>query len=731
MQKLLKISRMCIASVCMCVCGGVFFVESDAVSAADTNRNRGRAGVATTARMPVMPTLPINSMGNLSVNVNHANYNGLVVPNDTPGGGNGGDNPGGGNGGGDNPGGGNGGGDNPGGGNGGGNTNPECPDGGVRNSKYTVDSCMNDVLACVNGGALPNGINSLFNEDLRNSIMNGMGLCFSQVEYCIANVRRDCVNVYRSASDVWLDFNARKVQPEYYSFVLRRTGLTPNQAENTCWLLDKNTYGASFNAVSNNANVTSEYANKVGAYNGALNNTLSKANPQGVLVNNNNPGVDGQRGHYARWDAEQAQCLLRVAAYNKDEQIKNSWLFGAVGNDDLAQVWKATGDTFLCNKDLFGFSLMNNTKTTAVVGVGGGTLLGAGIGAMAGHGERAFDCNVESHRQELVKQLRDSGNAGILNQYLDEQISITANTINTAQCRGIVDLYDRYVKIKDAVASCSTQTTQAQSAMMVTITYQNSSNVQPQSKQGTGNPGNDGGAKQQSNQETGNPGNDGGPKQLSGQGTDECYFKNLDKEMSYANTIYCDQENRGSCIPTSTMKQQLSSLDKVFNNLTVLQGEKSNRVKTTLTGAGIGAGAGGLATAITALVEKNNINCRVGDGLQQVAFGKSYSIDALRDFYVKWNLHLPDTIAPTGLVTNCNDWNETCGKITDLSECNSAQINYRPGNVATTTLVHSACRASGSVCMVNVPVARSHGACLDSQTPDVPDVPVVPGTNNQ
>lgn len=71
-----------------------------------------------------------------------------------------------------------------------------------------------------------------------------------------------------------------------------------------------------------------------------------------------------------------ATCLIRVAAYNKDKHISNSWLFGAAGDDRPAEVWKAAGDTFSCNKDLFGFSLMNDTSTAAVVGVGGGTVLG-------------------------------------------------------------------------------------------------------------------------------------------------------------------------------------------------------------------------------------------------------------------------------------------------------------------------------------------------------------------
>ena len=159
---------------------------------------------------------------------------------------------------------------------------------------------MDDVLSCVNNGALAGGLNDLFNEDVRNAIVNGMGLCSIQVEKCMETVRRDCKPVYRSIADVWVDFNSRKVQPAYYNFVLRKTGLTPNQAENTCWLLDKNTYGPSFAAVANSGKTTSEYDQKVGAYNGQLGNVLIKNNPMGAKVNDGNPGVDGERGHYAR-----------------------------------------------------------------------------------------------------------------------------------------------------------------------------------------------------------------------------------------------------------------------------------------------------------------------------------------------------------------------------------------------------------------------------------------------
>ena len=249
------------------------------------------AGNVSSARMPTMPTVSLNTVGNPAVHtINQpveATYNHNIIPTPEP------------------------------------TPDPkpvsECPDGGVKNSIYTISMCMNDVLQCVNTGALQGGLNDLFNEDVRNSIMGGMKLCQAAIDKCIADVRVNCRNVYAETNDVWLDFNSRIVQPEYYNFVLRKTGLTPNQAENTCLLLDRNTYGSSFAAVSDLNEVNNEYNNKVGAYNAANNGTLSKDNPQGVAVNT--VGYDGNRGHYARWDAANGECLIRVAAYNKDKLI--------------------------------------------------------------------------------------------------------------------------------------------------------------------------------------------------------------------------------------------------------------------------------------------------------------------------------------------------------------------------------------------------------------------------
>ena len=691
MQNMLKTLEKCL--VCMLVMAGTsaVFADTPARNSAMTGRS-GRDNV-NTARMPVMPILPVNAVGNMSVEPGNVTPSNPTPDNPTP----------------DDP------------------TpdtpvtpvEPDCPDGGVANSEYTVETCMNDVLACVNGGALPNGINSLFNEDLRNSIVNGMGLCLTQVEHCVTTVRKNCQNVYASSSDVWLDFNARKVQPEYYSFVLRQTGLTPTQAENTCLLLDRNTYGLSFDAVSSTDNVTSEYAKNVGAYNSQMNNTLSKANPLGAKINDT--GIDGKRGYYARWDAENAQCLLRVAAYNKDDHITNSWLFGIAGDETPAEIWKEAGSTFTCNKDLFGFSLMPKTKTTAAVAIPGGTLLGAGIGAMAGHGDRDFDCKDEDMRKQLFKKLQGASVIGPLNLFLDTDLSNAANTMSLAQCNEVVYLYDQWQKGQEAVKFCDSK--------FAGLSIEIERKVKEKTEIC------DGDQVDQCAEEVYN-----GVCMLEGKliskcngvslddiklwlttlpKDHKCTFHRLNTEFRDAEGLYCSGGE--DCVSVDEFQKELDSLKKIFGSIDLLDGQKSNRLKTTLIGAGTGAAVGGTATAITAFVERNNINCRVADGLARVGFGKSYTIDRLRDFYVKWALNLPNTIAPTAVVTNCDNWQLTCALFTDANECTNAQFNYRPGNLSSTTLVRNPCKPSGSACIANLSVAQSNGACL--VTPETPDTP--------
>ncbi len=699
-----------ISAVSMAVCALVG-VANAATGRTGYENVRNASGPASMVRMPSMPTLPIGTVGNLSTNLpTGGGASQPDVPNnpDTP------DNP-------DNP-------DKP-----DEPVEPECPDGGVKNSAYTVEMCMNDVLRCVNNGALPNGLNNLFNEEVRHAVENGMGLCAAQVEKCVTDVRRNCANVYRSSADVWIDFNSRKVQPEYYNFVLRKTGLTPNQAENTCRLLDKNTYGPSFAAVANDGKTTAEYNKTVGAYNSQQGNMLVKTNPQGVKVNDGNPGVDGSRGHYARWDAETATCLIRVAAYNKDKHISNSWLFGAAGDDRPAEVWKAAGDTFSCNKDLFGFSLMNDTSTAAVVGVGGGTVLGAGIGAIAGHGNRDFNCNLGKHRELLMDELKDGRAVGIVNEYIVNDIDITQKTMDEESCGEIVELFDKYYQYETAIAECEGAKYEYKSLITVKLSFDETDGeaaavqaVAPWcSEEGFDTIV---GCQNFLNRQCA----------LAGD-VDKCRAKLIEKGVSFTevsasaeelvegqdcvlralNTAkangefpWCSQS--GACITANNVETELKRLDSVFGkDITdlLIKGEKSNMAKSVGIGAAVGAGTGGLATAITAFVERNNISCRVGDGLEQVAFNKSHSIGTLKDFYVKWNLRVPDVVAPTATITDCQSWKNTCATFADLEQCADAQFNYKPAGAPTTTLIRSVCAVSGSACIENYPVAKSHGAC--------------------
>lgn len=657
--------------------------------------NRAGANTAVSSqRMPTMPTLPNLSVGNITTNLPSVNTPSYNPDNNKPDI----DDP-------DEP-------DKP---------VTECPDGGVKDSSYTVDDCMNDVLLCVNTGALPNGINDLFNEDLRNSIINGMNLCLPQVEKCIADVRINCSNVYRTATDVWIDFNSRKVQPEYYNFVLRKTGLTPNQAENTCLLLDVNTYGSSFNAISNSGKVTAEYNIGVGAYNSQNGNMLVKNNPQGVELNYGNDGVDGQRGHYARWDPTTAECWIRVAAYNKDTQIKNSWLFGAAGDDQPAEVWRLVGDTFTCNRDLFGFSLMNQTNTAAVVGIGGGAVVGAGVGAIAGHGARAFDCTNKKHRDLLTEEIRTDANFGSISEYLENTIPATVDVITQNQCEEIVDLYDRYIQVKEALKKCNTVNATSENTTIYSKVEAQCRNyksledcfkyvdmLKPCIDRGftTLKQCTDLIAQQNALDAV-------AATSASASENEFCSFQPLNLARVRGDSIYCNSGTAG-CVNAVQIGVDVERLDKIFNSEIedlLRNGEDSNIGKSIGIGVGVGVGAGGLATAITAFVERSNISCHVGDGLAQVGYGKSYSIGSLKDFYVKWNLNLPDTILPTGTAVDCASWKRACSTIEDLNQCKAAQINYKPAGASSITLIPSACAVSGSACIENYPVAKSYGAC--------------------
>ena len=653
----------------------------------------GRAGATTagaTQRMPTMPSMPNFSVGNISMDMPS------IVPDtpDTP------DNP-------DNP-------DDPDEPDNPDNPDdpdepiePECPDGGVENSTYTIDNCMDDLLLCINSGALPGGLNDMFNDELRASIVNGMNLCAPTVERCITDVRKDCTNVYRTAADVWTDFNSRKVQPAYYNFVLLKTGLTPHQAENTCKLLDVNTYGSSFNAVSNAGGVTAEYNIGTGAYNNQNGGLLIKRNPQGATLNYGNSGVDGARGHYARWDAGTAECWVRVAAYNKDQQIKNSWLFGAVGNDQPAEVWRRAGDTFTCNRDLFGFSLMNQTNTAAVVGIGGGAVVGAGVGAIAGHGDRAFDCSIEKHREMLTDLLKNDNLIGDINALIDNpntRLSNVDGVMNQSQCNQVVELYEKF-----AQGSTTFIKGQEQSYRM-NITLTCGSDIQACFDEHAKSCAAQGFTTIKQCQDYLNA------QQPNCTGDLDSCKETFRAQHGLSDAVQINIIDRGTTeYSDGTPPEEIQDLLRVFSNTDLVDllknGEESNMGKAIGIGAGVGAGAGGLATAITAFVERSNISCHVGDNLAQVGYNKSYAIESLKDFYVKWNLNLPDIVTPTGTATDCASWRRACNTVTDLEQCASTQITYKPTDGSTVMQIPGACAVSGGVCMENYPVAKSHGAC--------------------
>ncbi len=692
-------------------------------NAADNGRpNRS----AMTARMPTMPVVSLNTVGNpavqnidLSGNLSVSEGSIVptpVVPTPTP----------------DTP-------------------KSECEDGGVKNSTYTTTMCMNDILQCINGGALQGGLNDMFNDEVRNSIMGGMRLCQAQIDKCIRDVRVNCKNFYSSNADVWMNFNCSIVQPEYYNFVLRKTGLTPNQAENTCLLIDRNTYGSSFAAVSDTNAVNTEYNNGVGAYNKSGNGNLSKLNPQGVIVNT--VGYDGNRGHYARWDASKAECLVRVAAYNKDKLITNSWLFGAVGNNNPAEVWEKAGSTFTCNKELFDFSsLLNDTKTAAVIGVGGGTVLGAAIGAGAGAavynkklkaqnaadeelaGQSMNPCADENYVKKLSYQIANGNKKYVLQNYLYENVKLKQGAdgktlteveeassnklfnertdwynLNQKQCEAILDLYAKAEFYDSAIRSCRDNP----------VNRKILGKLQTQSRSAyerleIGAP--DGSVAIMSGSYNCGPAEDITSADINTfNGT--CLFVPL--QLGFAvennNSPFCN--HNGLCRTVDQIDIELNDMRRLLSEIkpvvpaSVADGSAKKLSKGAEIGKGLaigavtGAAAGGLATGITALIERSNITCKVGDGLNSVALGKSHSIDSLKDFYVKWNLHLPDSaVSTTGasnatysgsleqmcydyfnkaqpseetrLVRDEREWGQYCSSITDLNKCVSAKIYY-------------------------------------------------------
>ena len=453
--------------------------------------------------------------------------------------------------------------------------------------------------------------------------------------------------------------------------------------------------------------VTAEYNIGTGAYNNQNGGLLIKRNPQGATLNYGNSGVDGARGHYARWDAGTAECWVRVAAYNKDQQIKNSWLFGAVGNDQPAEVWRRAGDTFTCNRELFGFSLMNQTNTAAVVGIGGGAVVGAGVGAIAGHGDRAFDCSIEKHREMLTDLLKNDNLIGDINALIDNpntRLSNVDRIMSQSQCNQVVELYEKFSQGRMTFISGEEQSYR----MIITLTC--GSDIQACFNEHAKSCAAQGFTTIKQCQDY-----------LSAQqpnctGDLDACEETFRAQYGLSDTVQIDITDMGTTeYSDGTTPEEIEDLQRVFSNTDLVDllknGEESNMGKAIGIGAGVGAGAGGLATAITAFVERSNISCHVGDNLAQVGYNKSYAIESLKDFYVKWNLNLPDIVTPTGTATDCASWRRACNTVTDLEQCASTQITYKPTDGSTVMQIPGACAVSGGVCMENYPVAKSHGAC--------------------
>jgi hypothetical protein len=333
---------------------------------------------------------------------------------------------------------------------------------------------------------------------------------------------------------------------------------------------------------------------------------------------------------------------------------------------------------------------------------------------------------------DLNKQLSESGKVGVLNRYLEEENKIPANgNISEQSCNAILNVYESYlegtsidpincsISPKKMFASvtlanfcCDTTATGTQPCTTCAVDV-----VDTDKKYDFNKVIIDGEIYKVSGKISSKKQADIKANMLvdisyvpKNGTTVDCTFKDLQQGFANGEDIVCESKT-GACIEGSAFKSQIKELTGVFSSLEILKGEKSNVGVSTAVGAGVGATAGGLATAITAFVEKNNITCHVGDGLKKVGFGKSYSIDGLKDFYVKWALNLPDTVMPTSYVTNCDSWKKACNSLNDLNQCAVAQVNYRPTNSSATQLVDTACVVSGSICTENTVVTTSHGAC--------------------
>ena len=151
------------AGFCALWMSGADAASAGRVAYSGARANMYGAGAANTARMPGAPTLPTNSVGNMGGSIYNNKNTSISNPEPDP--------------------------------------DPD-PDPVSECGTMTVEDCMISIASCINNGALPNGINDLFDEDVRNAILNGMGLCAAQVDVCIDQVEvktenNECKKIFK------------------------------------------------------------------------------------------------------------------------------------------------------------------------------------------------------------------------------------------------------------------------------------------------------------------------------------------------------------------------------------------------------------------------------------------------------------------------------------------------------------------------------------------------------
>jgi len=571
---------------------------------------------------------------------------------------------------------------------------------------FTVQDCMNQLSACVEG-SLSGGIAAMFELSMRTAILSGMDLCGEIVERCVIsatvlniNAQGNQTNVRAYAqtgrSGVWHDFNSRVVQPAYFNMVMRNNGgLTPNQAERVCLLIDRNVHGDSFAAVGGGTgggsfawnNVTGEFGQPIGQFNeqGGTRPTPDPLGRQGI-------GIDHQRGHYGRWNAREGTCSVRVAAYRSGNLITLNQLLGMGGQGD-AETWINAGESFSCTGNLFDGRILNQTATAALIGVGGGTVLGAGIGAGIGG---AGVGNV------LLGATAGAAAGGIIGGVIDSREDDN-NFFGTGMVTGVV-------------VGAGVGTIAGATVGIIRAYRDNQSCEDPQF--------------QRDLQTALNNVADRGFAETNAPATVADEWATLrgiavpDAAAAADRRILIGTGTRGlqNChrVMNTLAEGNLGGAEQLIEReLMAVRGDPraaGNRALAhTVGGAAIGAAAGGIATAITTFIERNNVECRIGDGLDSVGYGRSGRVPTLREFYVDWALNLPETLIVNTVVQGANDdercvaWNAACNSVITSGDCNNVAILLQSLTSLSRTQVNTACFWTSGQCRPRLAISQAQG----------------------